>query len=137
MVLRRGPAGASLRALPSVADLLAAGALMLMPLHRCSSCSALVAGRCQHCRLRREMARPNASARGYTSDKWRRLRASKLQLDPHCSVCGQAATDVDHLIRHDGPQDPRFWDWKNFDSKCHGCHSRKTATQDSTFARRR
>jgi 5-methylcytosine-specific restriction protein A len=56
-------------------------------------------------------------------------------LDPRCSVCQAVATEVDHLVRHDGPDDPRFWDWKNLDSKCHRCHSRKTATQDSTFAR--
>ena len=47
------------------------------------------------------------------------------------------ATDVDHLERHDGPDDPKFFDMNNLDSKCHACHSRKTATVDSTFANRR
>jgi 5-methylcytosine-specific restriction protein A len=47
------------------------------------------------------------------------------------------ATDVDHLERHDGTNDPRFWDWANLDSKCHACHSQKTAREDSTFANRR
>ena len=104
------------------------------PFHRCPSCQRLVQGRCLWCRQARDDRRPNAATRGYCSDRWRRLRASKLQLDPRCSACGQRATDVDHLQRVEGPDDPRFWDFKNLDSKCHSCHSRKTATQDSTFA---
>ena len=113
---------------------------MQVPVHRCSSCSRLVQGRCPHCVKTRDLARPNANARGYNSARWRQLRAHKLQLDPLCSVCLAAgrttiATDVDHLERHDGPTDPRFWLWSNLDSKCHACHSRKTATQDSTFAK--
>jgi 5-methylcytosine-specific restriction protein A len=111
------------------------------PPHRCPTCQRLVTGRCGCTRRQFDRARPNASARGYTSDRWRRLRASKLQLDPLCSVCltagrTTAATDVDHLVRHDGPDDPRFWAWSNLDSKCKACHSRKTATQDSAFARK-
>jgi hypothetical protein len=38
-----------------------------------------------------------------------------------------AATEVDHLQRHRGPDDPLFWIWSNLDSKCKPCHSRKTA----------
>jgi len=113
-----------------------------MPAHRCGTCGSLVAGgRCQVCVRQRDRRRPNANARGYNSARWLKLRAAKLQLDPLCSVCAAAgrltaATDVDHLERHDGPDDPRFWLFSNLDSKCHQCHSRKTATQDSTFARR-
>lgn len=114
---------------------------MQLPSHRCSSCSRLVQGRCPHCRQARDRARPNAHARGYTSERWLKLRALKLSHDALCSVClaagrTTAATDVDHLERHAGPADPRFWEWQNLDSKCHACHSQKTATQDSTFARR-
>jgi 5-methylcytosine-specific restriction enzyme A len=66
----------------------------------------------------------------------------KLAHSPLCSVCYAAgrhvaAKDVDHLDPHDGPSDPLFWLWENLDSKCHSCHSRKTATTDSTFANRR
>jgi 5-methylcytosine-specific restriction protein A len=112
----------------------------LMPSHRCSTCGSLVTGRCPHCRRQRDTRRPDANARGYTSQRWRRLRAHKLALDPLCSVCltagcRVAATDVDHLEPHAGPDDPRFWLWSNLDAKCHACHSRKTATQDSSFAR--
>jgi 5-methylcytosine-specific restriction protein A len=107
-----------------------------MPLHRCGSCLRLVDGRCPHCRQQREASRPNANARGYTSMRWRALRLEQLRAQPFCSVCQRVATDVDHLERHTGPTDPRFWDPLNLDSKCHACHSRKTATQDSTFAGR-
>jgi 5-methylcytosine-specific restriction enzyme A len=113
-----------------------------MPPHRCAVCHTLVLARtCPHCRTRRDLARPNASARGYTSTRWRQLRAQKLQHDPLCSVClaagrTMAATQVDHLDRHDGPDDPRFWDWSNLDSKCASCHSRKTALHDSAFVHR-
>jgi 5-methylcytosine-specific restriction protein A len=119
-----------------------------MPPHRCLSCGQLVTGRCQRClavrlggyRRRFDAHRATASARGYCSERWRTLRQAKLDKDPLCSVCLQRgilihATDVDHLEPHDGPGDPRFWDWANLDSKCHRCHSRKTATTDSTFAR--
>ena len=115
---------------------------MNLPFHRCSSCRQLVQGRCPHCVKTRDRARPNANARGYNSARWLQLRALQLAEAPLCSVCLAAgltviATDVDHLIRHAGPDDPRFWDAQNLDSKCHACHSRKTATQDSTFARSR
>jgi 5-methylcytosine-specific restriction protein A len=112
----------------------------MMPSHRCPTCGNRITGRCGYCRRSRETARPNAAARGYNSVRWRQLRAAMLELHPLCSVCTLAgrvepATDVDHLERHDGPDDPKFWLWSNLDSKCHQCHSRKTATQDSTFAR--
>jgi 5-methylcytosine-specific restriction enzyme A len=102
-------------------------------------------GPCERHRLsynkRRDAIRPNASSRGYTSVRWRRLRRLKLATDPLCEECGKAgrvtaATEVDHLVPHDGPADPLFWEWSNLSSKCKPCHSRKTATQDSGFAKR-
>jgi 5-methylcytosine-specific restriction protein A len=115
---------------------------MDMPFHRCGSCSRLVQGRCPHCRQARERAKPSPSSQGYNSARWRKLRLYKLSIDSLCSVClaaGRmtAATDVDHLQPHDGPNDPLMWAWSNLDAKCHACHSRKTATVDSGFARRR
>lgn len=111
----------------------------MVPYHRCSSCQRLVSGRCPFCVKSRDRARPNANARGYNSARWRRLRLAKLEQDPLCSVCSAAgrvvlASDVDHLEAHTGPDDGRFWNWNNLDSKCHACHSRKTAMHDSTFA---
>jgi 5-methylcytosine-specific restriction protein A len=109
-----------------------------MPPHRCSTCGALVTGRCPDCRQQREQRRPNAAQRGYLSPRWRELRARKLRHDPCCSACLLAgrrvpATEVDHRERHDGPNDPRFWLWDNLNSLCKRCHSSKTARQDSAF----
>jgi len=105
-----------------------------MPAHRCVTCRSLVyGGSCPRCAQRREQARPGADARGYTSLRWREVRLEQLASRPFCSVCGGPATDVDHLERHTGPTDPKFWDWDNLDSKCHACHSKKTARHDSDF----
>lgn len=105
----------------------------MMPAHRCSGCGRLVtARRCPTCTQQFDHERGSASQRGYCSARWRKLRAQKLAVSPLCSVCLKAgchveATEVDHLQRHRGPDDPLFWAWSNLDSKCKACHSRKTA----------
>ena len=115
--------------------------LMQAPLHRCSSCQRLVSGRCPHCQKARDKARPNAASRGYCSDRWRRFRAVQLSLSPLCVLCEAAgritaADCVDHVRPIDGPHDPRFLDFNAVQSLCSSCHSKKTATEDSSFARR-
>jgi len=110
----------------------------VMPPHRCPTCGSPVTGR--HC-LACERRRPNAAARGYCSDRWRRFRALQLELSPLCVVCLAAgrstpATDVDHIVPVRGPFDPRFLDYTAVQSLCHACHASKTAREDSTFARR-
>ena len=102
-----------------------------MPPHRCASCSKLVVGRCG-C----QGTNTSATHRGYTSARWRRVRLEQLRCQPFCTQCGDVACDVDHVIPHTGPDDPRFWDRTNLNSLCKPCHSRKTATRDSGFARR-
>ena len=114
----------------------------MLPPRRCPTCHRLApGGRCFFCIQAYEARRDNANSRGYCSARWRQLRAQKLATDPLCSVClaaGKtvAASDVDHLRRHHGPNDPLFYEWTNLSSKCHSCHSRKTATEDSIFANR-
>jgi hypothetical protein len=107
--------------------------MALMPPHRCLTCQRLITGRCPHCEQTRQRQRPTAAQRGYCSDGWRRLRNEKLAADPWCSVCGRLADEVDHLERPAGPNDPRFWDWSNLDSKCKRCHASKTATHDARW----
>ena len=105
----------------------------MMPPRRCSGCGQPVTtARCPKCVQQFDHQRGSAATRGYCSPRWRKLRAQKLAQDPLCSVCAEsgrhvAATEVDHLQRHRGPDDPRFWQWSNLDSKCKPCHSRKTA----------
>ena len=114
----------------------------MMPPRRCSTCNSLfTAHRCRTCTRQADQRRGSASARGYCSARWRKVRAQKLAADPFCSTCAlhgrmTVATDVDHLERVAGPNDPRFFVWEVLDSKCRACHSRKTALIDSTFAHR-
>lgn len=73
--------------------------------------------------------RGGADARGYDA-RWRRARKAFLQKHPLCAECmkeGKAtpATVVDHIVPHRG--DPGlFWDIKNWQPLCKGCHDRKT-----------
>jgi 5-methylcytosine-specific restriction endonuclease McrA len=107
----------------------------MMPAHRCSGCGHLVTTRrCPTCVQQFDQQRGSSSARGYGSARWRKLRARKLEECPLCSECERSgrltgATEVDHLQRHHGPDDPLFWEWSNLDSKCKSCHSRKTASE--------
>lgn len=108
-------------------------------------CGALVEGRyCPaHERERQkavDAARPTASERGYGS-RWQKARATFLQRHPLCAECERvgrvtAASVVDHVVPHKGDQ-RLFWDTSNWQPLCTTCHGRKTATQDSGFARRR
>ena len=114
---------------------------MQLPFHKCGGCGALVQGACPHCRKARDRARPNANARGYCSVIWRRFRAVQLSQSPLCVICQAAgrltaADCVDHIRPVSGPDDVRFLDFGAVQSLCFTCHSRKTATEDSTFARR-
>ncbi|RMG98277.1 MAG: HNH endonuclease [Chloroflexi bacterium] len=74
--------------------------------------------------------RPSAAARGY-GYQWRKIRDDFLERHPICVVCGDVATDVDHIIpRRQGGTD----DDSNLQSLCHSCHSRKTALYDGAFS---
>lgn len=82
--------------------------------------------------------RPSAHARGYDA-RWRRYRLTYLSEHPLCVHCFERgdvvpATDVDHKQPHGGDYD-LFWDPDNHQALCKPCHSRKTATEDSAFAR--
>ncbi len=75
--------------------------------------------------------RGGADARGYDA-RWRRMRKAFLQRHPLCVECMKEgkvtpATVVDHIVPHRG--DPRlFWDVKNWQPLCKGCHDRKTGS---------
>ncbi|MEM7619779.1 MAG: HNH endonuclease signature motif containing protein [Pseudomonadota bacterium] len=94
----------------------------------------------EQARLREADARrPSSHARGYNY-KWRKYRLAFLRENPLCVDCQQleiieAATEVDHIIPHRG-DDHLFWDPDNHQALCKSCHSRKTATEDSSFAKR-
>ena len=77
--------------------------------------------------------RESSHKRGYGA-QWRKARAWHLKQSPlcvHCLAAGvvTAATDVDHIRPHKGDT-ALFWDTNNWQSLCHPCHSRKTASED-------
>jgi len=93
--------------------------------------------------------RGNSSERGYGAN-WRKLRLFIIARDPFCmigEICdpvdpvtgkrsGRRApsTDVDHIKpREAGGTDHE----ENLQGACHACHSWKTATQDSKFAKKK
>lgn len=83
--------------------------------------------------------RESAAARGYDA-WWRRLRKVVLSEEPLCRECSKigrvvASAEVDHIIPHKGNM-KLFRDRKNLQGLCKPCHSRKTATEDSAFARK-
>ena len=61
----------------------------------------------------------------YASPKWKQLRTKHLKEEPLCRVCGNKATEVDHIVRHEGNVD-LFFNEDNLQSLCHDCHSKKT-----------
>lgn len=87
-----------------------------------------------------DAARPTARERGYNT-RWDKARKTYLARHPICVRCEAEqrttpATVVDHREPHGGDQ-RKFWDTANWQALCATCHNRKTATEDSGFARRR
>jgi 5-methylcytosine-specific restriction protein A len=74
----------------------------------------------------------SAYRRGYDLE-WRRIRAAYLRRYKWCVVCGELATQVDHLgsLSSGGTNK-----WINLQGLCHSCHSRKTAVYDRGFGNR-
>lgn len=83
--------------------------------------------------------RGTAAARGYDA-RWRKLRTLVLADEPLCRTCLAAgyttpASEVDHIIPA-RQQRGLFYTRSNLQALCKSCHSKKTATEDSTFARK-
>lgn len=70
----------------------------------------------------------------YGSAKWKKLKQAQLERQSQCEVCGDTATEVHHVIAHNGVED-LFYDPNNLQSLCHTCHLR--ATQRESWDRRR
>lgn len=108
------------------------------PLSLCAvtGCPTLVPyGRCsEHAKQGRREAdrrRPNGYQRGYTR-QWAEFSKDYLIRHPWCTVCGERATDVDH-IDGSGRNGPRAYDERNLQALCHPHHSSKTARHDGGF----
>ena len=89
-------------------------------------------------RLRGYSSRGSACSRGYDGT-WKALREAKLQQDPWCAHClaqdkHTPASEVDHIRPFKGKGDPLRLDWRNLQSLCKPCHSRKTAKDKQSGA---
>ena len=74
--------------------------------------------------------KPKPHAELYGSGRWARISKAKLARQPVCEVCGNAATQVDHKVRHKGDED-LFFDIANLQSLCEPCHIQKTKLERS------
>lgn len=88
-----------------------------------------------------EQKRPSAAKRGY-GRRWQAMRENYFRMHPLCADIygdhGQravAATELDHVVPHKGDME-KFWDPTNLQGLCKECHSKKTATEESSFAMR-
>lgn len=77
----------------------------------------------------------SSTARGYGSD-WRRVRLQVLADEPLCRFCASAgrvtaATQVHHIQRFSGRDDPRRLDPANCAPICVPCHARESARQSN------
>lgn len=83
--------------------------------------------------LRRPFANAERSSDLYSTERWRRERATYLARQPYCQRCTQQArliraTVVDHSQPHRG--DPvLFWDQRNWQSLCARHSNEKTARE--------
>ena len=83
--------------------------------------------------------RPSPAKRGYGS-AWRQTRIWFLRNHPYCEIqllCkGDPATEVDHIQKVRGPNDPMFWEPENLRAACKRCHSSKTACFDNRWGKK-
>lgn len=113
---------------------------MKRAMHVCpkTGCINLIPAEQRYCEAhakqqRKPDTRPNSAQRGYDAE-WRKIRAAYLEAHPYCVVCGQRATEVDHIvaIREGGTHD-----WSNLRGMCKSHHSKRTIKdQPGGFVRR-
>lgn len=93
-------------------------------------------GRCELHNKREKDTRPSSSVRGYDR-QWRKLRNKFIKQNPLCAHCLPKvvpAQHVDHIVPFSGKSDPLRLDWKNLQSLCQACHTRKTKAEQCEAA---
>lgn len=106
--------------------------------HRCLRCHTLVVGPCPEC-AKPWARRPPSWPGGAGDIRWRRVRATRLALNPLCEWCGSEATQADHLDGTNYDDDSTYGaSWLNLDmtrSLCPPCHQSRTGRQGGTAPR--
>ena len=84
--------------------------------------------------------RPSSAKRGY-GQAWQKFRKWFLMNRPYCEIkllCkGDPATEVDHIQKPKGPNDPMFYEIENLRAVCKRCHSSKSARFDNRWGKKR
>ena len=112
------------------------------------SCTAIAEQAKPYCESHRDYVAVHAKAmrdscswsRYYGLAVWKKLRRQVLSRDPVCVLCNRApATECDHITAHKGN-----WflfcgglNMENLQGLCSPCHSRKTATEDSAWIKKK
>jgi 5-methylcytosine-specific restriction protein A len=60
----------------------------------------------------------------YNRRAWRSGARAFLMLHPLCVDCRRPATQVDHIVAHQGDE-RLFWDSRNWQALCRSCHAKK------------
>ena len=99
------------------------------------NCVEIVSGPERYCleclRKQRSLDNKRRGSQRKTYDaEWERIRAHHLEEFPNCVDCGVPGFHVDHEIpiKKGGTHD-----YNNLKTRCHSCHSRKTAKFDGGF----
>jgi 5-methylcytosine-specific restriction enzyme A len=93
----------------------------------CIICSTLTrsGSRCERHRVSGWSTTTSRAERGYGAE-WAKIRRVVLEEEPTCRLCGQQATDVDHVIpKARGGTDRR----SNLRALCRRCHKRKSSSE--------
>ena len=80
-------------------------------------------------KVKTETPRASSWRLGYDTE-WRKLRVAFLRRHPVCEMCGEPATQVDHIVpksRGGGNE------WENLQALCRRHHSAKSARYDGGF----
>ena len=97
-----------------------------MPFLPRTACTVSTCPNRKPCATHPPVYRGSSAQQGY-GYAWRVRRAEHLRTHPTCVVCGEVATDVDHVHRKELSDE--------LQSMCHAHHSSKTARQDGGFGR--
>lgn len=96
------------------------------PPRRCLRCRAMITGtRCATCHPPWE--HPSESWQGVSRAGWPKARAIQLRAYPDCVMCGDQASEVDHVDGTDYAT--QLCDPAMMRSLCRACHHRRTVAQ--------
>lgn len=99
-----------------------------LPPRRCNypGCKKKITGRTSYCpehdkllKQQYEKTRETAVQRGYTN-RWRKIRNTKLQTNPLCERCSKIAVLVHHKDHNSKKNE-----WPNLESLCNKCHEKE------------